>query len=275
MPSEPRVTIVVATRDRPEVLRDSLPRHEAPVIVVDNASREPIPGALRLERNRGGAGRNVGVEAATTPYVAFTDDDAWWAPGALARAVELLDAHPRLALVQARVLVGPDERLDPTCTEMARTPLAGDAGQPGHAILGFVACAVVVRRSAFLEVGGFSERLHVGGEEALLAGDLVAAGWQLSYVPEVVAHHCPPATSRDRPERRETVLRNELWLHWLRRPAPVAARATATTLVRAPLERATLRGVARAVAGVPWVLRERRVSPPRVEAMRRLLDETA
>jgi GT2 family glycosyltransferase len=205
----------------------------------------------------------------------LTDDDAWWAPGALERAVALLDAHPRLALIQARVLVGEEERLDPTCAEMARSPLRAEADQPGHAILGFVACAVVVRRSALLAAGGFSERLQVGGEEALLAGDLVAAGWQLSYVPSVVAHHHPPEASSDRPDRREAVLRNALWLHWLRRPAVVAARRTALTLARAPREPASLRGAARALAGVPWVLRERRVSPPRVEAMRRLLEETA
>lgn len=269
-----RVTVVVVTRDRHDALRESLPHHEAPVILVDNASRVPVPGAIRLERNRGGAGRNVGVEAARTPYVALTDDDAWWAPGALARAVAVLDAHPRLALVQARVLVGPQERLDPTCEEMARSPLPGAPGQPGHALLGFVACAVVVRRDAFLAAGGFAERLAVGGEETLLAGDLVAAGWQLSYVPEVVAHHHPPSSSRDRPERRAAVLRNALWMPWLRRPVGAAIRQTAETLVRARLEPATVRGMGEAVAGVPWVLRARRVDPPRVEAMRRLLDRT-
>src|SRR5262245_34272344 len=62
----------------------------------------------RSERNLGAAGRNAGVRAARTPYVALCDDDAWWAPGALARAAHLLDVHPTLAVVCARVLVGPD-----------------------------------------------------------------------------------------------------------------------------------------------------------------------
>src|SRR4051812_8523983 len=105
------ITIVVAAHDRPGSLRDSVPRHlalpERPeVIVVDNASREPFTDprvhVIRLERNLGAAGRNVGVEAARTPYVAFSDDDSWWHPGALARAVAALEAHPRLAVVQAR-----------------------------------------------------------------------------------------------------------------------------------------------------------------------------
>src|SRR5687768_10741119 len=107
MLSKPRVTVVVATRNRHQRLRNSVPRHLAlperpPVILVDNASTDGAPEALdgvtviRLDRNRGGAGRNVGVEAARTPYVALCDDDSWFAAGALARAADLLDAHPRL-----------------------------------------------------------------------------------------------------------------------------------------------------------------------------------
>jgi N-acetylglucosaminyl-diphospho-decaprenol L-rhamnosyltransferase len=255
-----RCSVVVVTRDRHEVLADTLPRHEAPVIVVDNASARPIPGAIRLDRNLGGAGRNVGVRAAQTEYVALTDDDAWWEPGALAAAVAWMDAHPHVALLQPRVLVGAHEQLDPVCAELERAP---------H-MLGFVACAVMVRRSAFLSVGGFHERLATGGEEELLAWDLAAAGWELAYEPSVVAHHCPPGGNR--PGRREVQLRNALWTPWLRRPWPVALRHTLAALRSAPREMASARGVLRALAGVLWVARERRPGPPHVEAMRRRLD---
>jgi GT2 family glycosyltransferase len=278
------ITVVVAAHGRPEQLARTLPRHlalpERPrVVVVDDASPEPLavpPGVslVRLERDAGESPRNVGARAAGTPYVAFTDDDAWWEPGALAAACALLDRHPRLALVQPHVLVGADERDDPTCLEMARSPLPPAPGQPGHNLLGFIACAVVVRVAAFAEVGGFHARLGVGGEEELLGSDLAAAGWQLSYVPEIVAHHAPPPRTDGRPERRETLLRNALWTAWLRRPAATAARHTAHALARAPRDRVTVRAVARALAASPWLLRERRVSPPAVEAQRRLLEES-
>ena len=266
-----RCSVVVATRDRQRELDRSVPRHlrlpeRPPVIVVDNASAPPIsfPGieVIRCSRNLGGAGRNIGVRAADTPYVALTDDDAWWEPGALERAVAWLDRNPRVALLQPRVLVGAEERLDPTCAEIERAPV----------LLGFVACAVVVRRDAFLEAGGFQERLAVGGEEELLAWDLAAAGWELAYVPSIVAHHHPPRSSHNRPGRREVTLRNALWTPWLRRPVSVAARSCLEVLAAAPRDAVTLRGVARAVAGVPWVVRERRPGPARVEAMRRLLE---
>jgi GT2 family glycosyltransferase len=282
-----RIGIVVASRNRRDLLLDTAARHfalpERPrVVVVDNASTDGMADALaaafagieviRLDRNAGGAGRNAGVRACETPYVALTDDDAWWQPGALRRAADLLDANPRLALIQARVLVGPDERDDPTCVEMAASPLVADDGQPGHPVVSFVACAVVVRRAAFLAVGGFEERLAVGGEEELVGWDLIAGGWQLSYVPEVVAHHHPPPAPGRRPKRRETQVRNALWTSWLRRPSAVAAAHTLRTLRALPRDRVVARGVGRALLGLPWIVRERRVNPPQLEAMLRRLE---
>jgi N-acetylglucosaminyl-diphospho-decaprenol L-rhamnosyltransferase len=148
------------------------------------------------------------------------------------------------------------------------------SGQPGHPLLSFIACAVVLRRAAVLEVGGFVERLGVGGEEELLGWDLVSAGWQMSYVPEIVAHHDPPPND-GRPERRTRILRNALWSTWLRRPARTAAARTLETLRRSPRDRHTARAVVNALAGLPWVLRERRVSPPHVEAMLRQVERAA
>jgi N-acetylglucosaminyl-diphospho-decaprenol L-rhamnosyltransferase len=281
---DPRLALVVASRNRRELLLRTLPRHlalnERPsIVVVDNASTDGSADAveamgvevIRLPRNLGGAARNVGAQAVDAPYVAFCDDDSWWSPGALGRAADLLDRHPRLALINARILVGEDRRVDPVCEAMASDGLPAVAGQPGHPLLSFVACGVVVRRAALLEVGGFSERFGVGGEEELLGLDLAAAGWQMSYVPSIVAHHHPPPND-GRPQRRERSLRNALWVTWLRQPPRAAVARSLRLLRRAPRDRYSARAAARALTGLPWVLRERRVSPPHVDAMRRLLE---
>ncbi|MDB5113551.1 MAG: hypothetical protein JWL78_621, partial [Chloroflexi bacterium] len=83
-----RVTVVVVTRDRAGELSRSLTELRrrspgVPVIVVDNGSsdgsaemvrsRHPGVQVIALPANRGGAGRNCGVRAARTPYVAFAD----------------------------------------------------------------------------------------------------------------------------------------------------------------------------------------------------------
>ncbi|RFU38578.1 glycosyltransferase, partial [Actinomadura logoneensis] len=253
------VTTVVATRDRAAELARSLRHHPRPVIVVDNASRDAtaeVAGAagaevVRLDRNLGAAARNLGAERAATRYVAFADDDSWWAPGALARAAALLDAHPRAALLAGRVLVGEDERPDPVSDAMADSPLGRPHDLPGPAVLGFLACSAVVRRDAFLAAGGFSETLHFGGEEELLALDLAAAGWGLAYVPELTVHHHPSSLGRDAGARRRREVRNRLLTAWLRRPAAALVREVATA-VRTPDGR---RGAVDAARALPAVLR--------------------
>jgi GT2 family glycosyltransferase len=153
---------------------------------------------------------------------------------------------------------------------MARSPLRGDEALPGTSILSFMGGAAVLRRSAFLDVGGFEPRLVAGGEEETLASDLASAGWELRYVPDLVAHHHPPGG--DKTEDRILGIRNALWFAWRRRPLPSALRWTLYVLRAAPLNRRTLRALWEAVRGVPWVVRTRRVVPGDVEAGLRVLD---
>jgi GT2 family glycosyltransferase len=286
MPASPApVAVVIATRNRGTELLGTLARlgalDERPtIVVVDNGSTDGTSELVRahnpgvqvvgLRRNMGAAARTVGARLVDSPYVAFSDDDSWWAPNALRRAAELLDRHPRLAVLAARVLVGPDRRLDPVCQEMARSPLPPAADLPGPPVLGFIACGAVVRRTAFLEVGGFDVRLGVGGEEELLSVDLAARGWGLAYVDEVVAYH-HPSPSRDPSGRRRVQVRNALWSAWLRRPLGGAARRTARLAALALHQPGASSGLLLAMLGLPWVLRERRPVSRELEAALRTL----
>jgi GT2 family glycosyltransferase len=118
----------------------------------------------------------------------------------------------------------------------------------------------VLRRTPFLEAGGFDPRFGIGGEEKLLALDLASRGWELAYVDSVVAHHHPDARG-ERPGRTERQLRNELWTAWLRRRLPGAAWTSVRVGARALRERRGSALVA-ALRGVPWVLQERRPLAP-------------
>jgi GT2 family glycosyltransferase len=248
------------------------------IVLVDNGSTDGTAAAVAQHfpqveiveagGNLGGAGRTLGVRHLETPYVAFCDDDTWWEPGGLNHAANLMDAHPCLAIITARVLVGPEEREDPTCRLMAQSPLPRQPGMPGPSLLGFLAGASVIRRSAFLEAGGFEPRLLIGGEEELLAADLATAGWWLCYVPELTVHHYP-SHHREGHTRHCRQVRNALLFAWLRRPVVSAIRRTVSLGLR---DRTALCGMAKALAGLPWVLRRRRVVPPEIEARLRLLE---
>ncbi|HWM06231.1 MAG TPA: glycosyltransferase family 2 protein [Actinophytocola sp.] len=285
-----RTTIVIVTRNRCAELLHTLGRlaalHPKPsIVVVDNGSTDATAPAvcaaagrlggirlIRLSRNEGAAARNVGVAAADTPYVAFADDDSWWAADALPQAETIFDEHPRVGLLAARTLVGPDEHGDPVSERMATSPLGQEQSLPGPSVLGFLACAAIVRRSAFLDAGGFSRLLHFGGEEELLAYDLAAAGWQLCYVDSLRAHHHPSLLRDDRLSRDVRQLRNHTLVTWLRRPAPVAVCSGIGLLRRALRYPPAVLAAAGALARLPVVLARRRRLPDEVERRIRQLD---
>jgi GT2 family glycosyltransferase len=284
--SEHRFAIVVLTWNRRNEVLRTLGHLRAlalavPIVVVDNGSRDGTADAVagqyqevtlvRLPRNVGAAARNAGVEAADRPYVAFCDDDTWWRPGALQRAADILDLHPRLAAVTGRVLVGEDGREDPTCARMAGSPFANVLGVPGAEIFGFLAGACMMRREAYRAAGGFERRFLIGGEEALLAIDLMALGWHMAYVPDVaVCHH--PSRMRDPAARRRLLLRNKLWCAWLRRPWRDAVRTSMHELRAGPHGVVRAGAFAAALAGLPWVLPARRVAPAHVQEALAILD---
>jgi GT2 family glycosyltransferase len=281
---DPRVAVVVLTHNRAGELCRTLQRLQAlperpRLIVVDNGSTDDTAARVRsgfagvelvrCAANVGAAGRNAGVARVETPYVAFCDDDTWWAAGALAHAADLLDEHPRLALVSARVLVGAEERLDPTCERMANSPL-DSTGLPGPALIAFMAGAVVMRTEAYRAVGGYEARLFLGAEEALMALDLAALGWRMVYAAEVVTHH-HPSPARDPRTRRIVLARNRLWIAWMRLPV-VSACEESVVILREVARQRLLRPVLRqALGGLVWALARRDVLPaPVLEMYRRV-----
>jgi len=283
---EARVTVVVATRDRCRQLMNTLDRlvtlpERPPVVVVDNGSSDltasavrsefPGVGLMELGVNRGVEARNLGVEQAATPYVAFADDDSWWAEGALGRAADTFDAFSRLGLLAARILVGDDGTPDPVSAFMSEGLLGSDDGLPGPPVLGFIACGAVVRRTAFLEAGGFEPLLFFYGEEQLLALDLVRAGWALAYVEDVIAHH-HPSPGRDESRRRQLEVRNGLLTAWMRRPLGPALAATATAMAHGLSQPATRRGLLAALRHLPAALARREAVDHELEGRIRMLE---
>ncbi|TVL89662.1 glycosyltransferase family 2 protein [Streptomyces sp. SAJ15] len=273
--------MVIITRNRRSSLLRTLERlirlpEAPPIAVVDNHSTDDTVAAVRerhpevtllaLDRNLGAVGRNRGVAALTTPYVAFSDDDSWWEPGSLARAAELFDAHPRLGLIAAATRVGPEAAPDPLNAVLSASPLGREPDLPGPSVLGFLACASVVRRSAFLAAGGFHPLLHFGAEESLLAIDLTARRWGVVHCPEVVARHDPEQDGGSpRPGRLVRVRRNALITAWLRRPLRHALARTARLALDSRTDPQARRALAEVTRALPAVLARRHPVPRGVE----------
>jgi GT2 family glycosyltransferase len=283
-----RISVVVLTHNRlGEVTKTvegllALPERPA-IVVVDNGSSDGTVHALRarfagvnvvaLGANLGAAGRNHGVTAVETEYVAFSDDDTHWAPGALERAGRALDAAPSVAVLSGRVLVGEDGRPDPTCSRMKASPLSSD-GLPGPALVGYMAGACVFRTGVFREVGGYEPRLFIGGEESLVSLDVLELGYSIVYCDAVtVTHH--PSLVRDAGLRRRMLARNAALVAWLRLPLSeaVAASRRALTLLARERPSTFLRDSAALLADFAWAWRRRRVVSRKVLLMRQRVRE--
>lgn len=264
-----RVTTVMITRDRCERTLRSLAHTTGPVVLVDNGSTDGTVAAVRsrfpevevvaLAENHGAVARNIGVERAGTPYVAFADDDSWWEPDSIVHAQELLAEHPAWAVLVASVLVEPGGTLDPLNEQMlAESPVVDDDDGPAldaRLVSGFHACAAVVRSEAFLAAGGFDDVVFFGGEEERLVLDLVEAGSVLVHVPSLRVHHEPGEHARE--GRNQVVARNHLLTAVMRHGWPEVGRR-----VHRSVRRGDYPALAAAAVRLPRALAARkRVSP--------------
>jgi GT2 family glycosyltransferase len=276
-----RISVVVLTHNRADELIATLehlvalPEHP-PIFVADNASDDntvalvkalfPTVCIIECEDNLGAAARNHAAACVGTDYVAFCDDDTWWEPGSLERAVQLLDAWPEVGVLSARVVVGEDEFTEPMPAAVRASPLGSD-GLPGPALIDYRAGACVFRTSLFREVGGYEPRLFIGGEEERVALDVLAADHAIVYCDQLAVHHHPSA-ARDSALRRRMLARNAAWTAWLRLPWPEACRRTLRALERLAREGNFAQDSVALFRGLAWVLPKRRIVPPHVLRLR-------
>ncbi len=194
----------------------------AEVAVVDNASGDAIAGRLAAEVPRArlcveasnggyGAGCNRGARETSRPYLLFLNSDALVGPGAVETLVGVLDADPAAAVAGPR-LVNADGSLQPSiqrlptpwrifCESSGLASLARGRGfLRGHSktredherralVPALKGAALLMRRSAFEEVGGFDESFFLYAEETDLLARLSARGRGILYEPDARVMH--------------------------------------------------------------------------------------
>jgi GT2 family glycosyltransferase len=285
-PAATRITVAVLTHNRVSQVLDTLAKlvalpDQPRIVLVDNASadgtaervsqRFPSVQVIKSKVNLGAAGRNLGVERVQTEYVAFCDDDTWWTAGSLSRAVSILDAAPNVAVLNARVLVGEEQAYDETCLLMKASALRMH-DLPGPSLIGYMAGASVFRTAVFRCVGGYEPRLFIGGEEELVALDVLTRGHAIVYADDIIVHH-HPSTLRDSARRRRLLARNAAWVAWLRLPLLEACRTTRRALAMMRREGNLGRDALAMFAALPWALTRRRVIPADVRRMRTIVQK--
>jgi N-acetylglucosaminyl-diphospho-decaprenol L-rhamnosyltransferase len=203
---------------------------EAEILVVDNASgddvarrlADEVPRArlLRETANRGyGAACNRGARESSRSFLLFLNSDAFVQPGAVTALCAALEADPSAAVVGPRLEYS-DGRLQPSiqrlpspwrifCESSGLAALSGGRGfLRGHtktredhgrrqAVEALMGAAILVRRTAFEEVGGFDEDFFLYAEETDLMARLRRQGHCILYEPRAVVVHTGGASSGD------------------------------------------------------------------------------
>ena len=203
-PSHRDVTVVIPVRDNQAGLhRLVMALRGLRVIIVDDGSAIPVePGwfagapcaveVIRHDESLGpAAARNAGLSRAGTELVAFLDSDVLPRRGWL----EVVLGHfcdPVVALVAPRIVA-----LHPGDTAIGRYEAMSsslDLGDREAPVVPFgpvsyvPSAAIVCRRSAVAEVGGFDESLR-SGEDVDLCWRLVESGSRLRYEPVALVAH--------------------------------------------------------------------------------------
>jgi mycofactocin glycosyltransferase len=189
------VTAVIPVRGAdPVALRAALARDGVQTIVVDDGSAVPVEGAaVRHEHARGpAAARNAGWTRVGTDLVAFVDADCRVEAGWLEALLPHL-TDPRVVAVAPRVASEPGRSLLARY-ESARSSLdmGAEPGpvRPGGRTSYVPTAALLVRRSALEQAGGFDELLRYG-EDVDLVWRLAARGGTVRYEPAATVWHAP------------------------------------------------------------------------------------
>lgn len=195
---EPTVAVVVATHNRPELLRRCLSaivaqtRPPDELIVVDDGSDPAVvaenlgvAGALKafaLVRSDTPGGparaRNRGWPRARADYIAFTDDDCRPAPEWIAALMSA--AAPR------HIVVG---RVQPDPQDGALTSVLDRSMRVDSDDGRFSTCNVLYPRDLLEEMGGFDSGIDMYGEDTDLGQRALEAGATSSFASAALVDH--------------------------------------------------------------------------------------
>ena len=203
----PSVSVIIPVKNRSEDIRNCLrsllsldyPADSLEVIVIDDGSTDdtrkvidsfPVRSVYLNQTLGASACRNRGVKEARGELIAFIDSDCLVDPNWLKELVPYFH-HEQIGIVGGYVdsahtksLVDRYESVN-SPLNMGPRPLRG---MSDSSTLYVPTCNLIVRKKAFVEVGGFAEELKVG-EDVDLCWRLRKYGCWLLYLPQGKVMH--------------------------------------------------------------------------------------
>ncbi len=201
------ISIVIPTCDRPQTLMKTLTslmlQTRAPdeVIVVDNGhvtsciSSAEYPFDLRYFRIPVRAGvsqaRNFGISMARCDFITLLDDDDFWENNYLEVLAKLIDKNK----ASADMFVARVDHLKQGIRSFFR--FAGQSPSASSIFYynpGYLGSAISVKKTAFIDIGGFDPEFKTG-EDKELALRFLLSGLNIVYSDKLIAINCVHADS--------------------------------------------------------------------------------
>lgn len=229
------------------------------VIVVDSGDDDTSErvrargGNVRLVKTGdiGAAARNYGAAEARSDLLLMLDDDSYPLGGTVDTLRDAFRRHQGLALAAGLVHEVNREGHVIHSQEVGtfdwflRAGHRGPVPQGGVQTFFFPEGGCMVRRDAFLDVGGFFAPYFFTVSEVDVATRLIGRGWDVRYFPAAEFEHRKAPGGRASERTMRLRVRNQLWYFWLRFPGSVAARRIPAYLAFDLIE-CVYRGVPRA-----------------------------
>ncbi len=178
------------------------------IMIVDNASTddslEAVMGFrdqvdfIRNSTNRGlAAAMNQAFSATSSSYVLMLNPDVRATTGAVAQLERILDARPRAGAVGGYLNEKYLPRNLPTPSEFVRQnlgigtkPLQPNSEEEARQVEQPAAAALLIRRDAYDEIGGFDERFYPAWyEDVDFCSRLKSVGWEIYFAPQAEFLH--------------------------------------------------------------------------------------
>lgn len=204
------ITAVVVAFNSAEILPACLTAISAAgvsTVVVDNGSADATisiaesAGArvLRNARNEGfGRAMNRGIAAATTPYCLLLNPDVDFAPDAVRTLRGALEIQPN-ALLAGPQLIEHDGRDGTLSTSPINPPVEKPATQGLRLVSLLSGAALLIRRDAFLTLGGFDPNIFLFWDDNDLCRRAIDAGHEILRVDAAHMRHARGKSGRMTP----------------------------------------------------------------------------
>lgn len=223
---EPLVSVVILTWNRRDDLRESLLKlkrqshKNLEIVVVDNHSEDGTVSMLekefkevkliKLPKNIGVEGYNIGFKESKGEYVVVLDDDSSPLRDTIKKAIPIFTSNPKLGIIAGNIK-NPDGGSETNDWVSVYEKIKGPTHGKAFPWFTFIGCGAVIKKEVFKKAGYYPPEYFLYWNENDFSARVLAAGYEIEYHPEIVFEHRVSKSQRPSGRKAFYATRNMYW----------------------------------------------------------------